>query len=254
MLAVAYLQYKQILGTSRVWALLILLGLPIGLTLLVVEAGGFMVENDVEANGIYLFLLYPFVLSALLAILYGTMALNNEVEGKTITYLFTRPLPRWKVVVSKYLAISAVLSIGLCGSLLSSWVLLGGPGGVRMFGAMSTAVCAAMLAYCGLYVALGVLLTKRPMMVGLIYALLMEGMLSFVPAVINKMSITYYVRSLALSIYGKPDLVLPPRVEGITGDASVAGSIFALCLFILGGLALASIVASLREYPANEQV
>ena len=39
-----------------------------------------------------------------LGVFYGTSLIADEVEDKTITYLFTRPIPRGAVLVGKYLA------------------------------------------------------------------------------------------------------------------------------------------------------
>ena len=38
-----------------------------------------------------------------LGVFYGTSLIADEVEDKTITYLFTRPIPRGAVLVGKYL-------------------------------------------------------------------------------------------------------------------------------------------------------
>ena len=40
----------------------------------------------------------------MLGVFYGTSLMADEVEDKTITYLFTRPIRRGAVLVGKYLA------------------------------------------------------------------------------------------------------------------------------------------------------
>ena len=39
-----------------------------------------------------------------LGLFYGTSLIADEVEDKTITYLFTRPIARGAIVLGKYLA------------------------------------------------------------------------------------------------------------------------------------------------------
>jgi hypothetical protein len=39
-----------------------------------------------------------------LGVFYGTSLIADEVEDKTITYLFTRPIPRGAILLGKYLA------------------------------------------------------------------------------------------------------------------------------------------------------
>ena len=80
----------------------------------------------------YLFLLYPQTLCLLLALLYGASIPGSELEGRTLTYLFTRPIARWRVVVGKYLAIVAAMLPPMLGSLVIAWFLLGQPGGAAL--------------------------------------------------------------------------------------------------------------------------
>ena len=43
-----------------------------------------------------------------LGVFYGTSLIADEVEDKTITYLFTRPIPRGAVLIGKYLGLPGV--------------------------------------------------------------------------------------------------------------------------------------------------
>ena len=54
--------------------------------------------------GMMIWLLYIRFIVPVLGVFYGTSLIADEVEDKTITYLFTRPIPRSAVLVGKYLA------------------------------------------------------------------------------------------------------------------------------------------------------
>src|SRR5690242_19204553 len=54
--------------------------------------------------GAMMWLLYLRFIVPILAVFYGTSLMADEVEDKTITYLFTRPIPRGAVMAGKYLA------------------------------------------------------------------------------------------------------------------------------------------------------
>ena len=54
--------------------------------------------------GLFIWLLYLRFIVPVLGVFYGTSLIADEVEDKTITYLFTRPIPRGAVLVGKYLA------------------------------------------------------------------------------------------------------------------------------------------------------
>src|SRR5262252_6083389 len=54
--------------------------------------------------GIMIWLLYVRFIVPVLGVFYGTALIADEVDDKTITYLFTRPVPRAAVLLGKYLA------------------------------------------------------------------------------------------------------------------------------------------------------
>ena len=54
--------------------------------------------------GVMIWLLFLRFIVPVLGVFYGTSLIADEVEDKTITYLFTRPIRRSAVLVGKYLA------------------------------------------------------------------------------------------------------------------------------------------------------
>ena len=54
--------------------------------------------------GLMIWVFYLRFIVPVLGVFYGTSLMADEVEDKTITYLFTRPIPRGAVLVGKYLA------------------------------------------------------------------------------------------------------------------------------------------------------
>ncbi len=75
-------------------------------------------------------LVFGFVLP-ILAVVFGTGAVTQEIEQKTIVYLLTRPVHRWRILLAKYIA--AWLSISVTGVLgivlLSAVTYQSRPGG-----------------------------------------------------------------------------------------------------------------------------
>ena len=60
--------------------------------------------------------LLVFRLLPLASAIYSTMILSQEVEQKTIVYLLTRPIERWKLLVGRWGAtVTAVIIISLLG-------------------------------------------------------------------------------------------------------------------------------------------
>ena len=54
--------------------------------------------------GVMIWMLFLRFIVPVLGVFYGTALMADEVEDKTITYLFTRPIPRGAVLLGKYLA------------------------------------------------------------------------------------------------------------------------------------------------------
>src|SRR5215471_11746024 len=65
-------------------------------------AGGMMAGPAIFGLMIWVFYLRFTV--PVLGVFYGTSLIADEVEDKTITYLFTRPIPRGAVLLGKFLA------------------------------------------------------------------------------------------------------------------------------------------------------
>src|SRR3989475_4229642 len=107
------LSLGQMLWSRRSIFLGLLLGGPVllAIALRVVDTlyrSGFQI-NGVQAGGSAIFgmmiwLLYIRFIVPVLGVFYGTSLIADEVDDKTITYLFTRPIPRRAVLLGKYFA------------------------------------------------------------------------------------------------------------------------------------------------------
>jgi ABC-type transport system involved in multi-copper enzyme maturation permease subunit len=198
---------------------------------------------------IFLFLLYPQAISLLLALFYGTSVLGDELDGKTLTYLFVRPLPRWQFVVGKYLGIVVALIPPTMLSAVAAWLIAGSPGGSELLGGILAGTFAALLAYNALFVLIGFLIPRRAMIAALLYAAIFELTLSFVPALVNEFTVTYYLRSLVVAML---DIEIPREITRMVGGAPIPFAIATLGGICVGALALASLLASRREYVVKD--
>ena len=108
-----------------------------------------------------------------LGVFYGTSLMADEVEDKTITYLFTRPIPRGAVLVGKYLAYLACTVFVVLPAVVIVWLLIvpiGGSLGASFVDlAKDLGVLALGLAVYGAVFALIGAALKRPLLVGLIF-------------------------------------------------------------------------------------
>lgn len=247
------LTFRQMLGGKKIWLLALFLSLPILLLGAVLFAEGFTGNGEGEevAYSIFLYVLYPQGLCILASLIYGAALLAGEIEDKTLVYLFSRAQPRWKILLGKYLATSIVLACMTTASMTISFMLAKFPFGFDLWLALIASIFAASFAYTAIFALLGLALPRRAITVGLIYAVVFEFMLSMVPALINEITVSHYIRSMTQHIAEVP---LPEEAAPLIGDASAMVSGAAVLLIPLGAFLLSALVIHKREWPLTEGV
>ena len=212
----------------------------------------------IDGPGIFGLMIWGFYLRfsvPLLGVFYGTSLIADEVEDKTITYLFTRPLSRCAVLAGKYCAYLVSTGLVLLPSVMLVFFLvvslLGGSIGAA-FPSLVTdlALLAVGLAvYGALFMLIGTWF-KRPLLTGLVFILGWEPIVAVVPGYLKRFTVSYYLEGLA------PHAMPQDRaVTGILGVMqvnevvpSVAASLIGLGLILVGGLSLSAWVVERREY------
>ena len=110
------LSLGQMLWSRRTIFMALVVGLPVvvGVAVrLLVEAGVPLTRvgrETVDGTVLFGLMVWGFFVRfavPVLAMFYGTSLIADEVEDKTITYLFTRPIRREAVYVGKYLAFAS---------------------------------------------------------------------------------------------------------------------------------------------------
>ena len=120
-------------------------------------------------------LLYIRFIVPVLGVFYGTALIADEVEDKTITYLFTRPIPRSAVLLGKYLAylVCTILLVlpSVDARVSSSWRHSAAAASAQ-FPALLTdlgMLTVGLAAYGAVFAFVGARL-KRPLVIGLVFA------------------------------------------------------------------------------------
>src|SRR4029078_2520469 len=120
-----------------------------------------------------MWLLYIRFIVPVLGVFYGTALIADEVDDKTITYLFTRPVPRGAVLLGKSLAYLACTALLILPSVVvvSFLVVPLGDGGIgRAFPLLLAdlgMIAAGLAAYGAVFAAVGAAL-KRPLAIRLV--------------------------------------------------------------------------------------
>jgi ABC-type transport system involved in multi-copper enzyme maturation permease subunit len=162
------------------------------------------IDIPIEIWSSFLFALIPMLISMLGTFLWTTPAVSAEIERQSWVYLAVRPHGRAAVLLGKYLAsILWVLPAALAGTTFAVLVIyrssdgMAAPGVAReVWWTIARLSCLSVPSYSAIYLALGTIFTKRAMVMAVAYTLIFELVVSWVPALINKLTIQYRLRAL----------------------------------------------------------
>ncbi len=198
--------------------------------------------------GLVLFGLIAEVVCLLGLLLWATPMVHAEMEGKTWIYLAVRPAGRRSVLLGKYLtAVTWTASAAITASTLS--VLLAFPEQpIRILLVLVALVILSCLAYGALYSLIAVVFHRRAMVFAFVYTLIVEVMVSFIPAMINELTVHYRLRSLLVIWMGWWDDDLKEEWKLILSDQPAWVHLFILAAITSIFLVAAAMVLRFKEY------
>jgi ABC-2 type transport system permease protein len=154
---------------------------------------------------IFVFMLIPQAILPLAGLIYASGIIQDELEEQTFTYLLIRPIPKWAIYLAKLLATittTVVLTI-LFTALTYAAIYAGSSAGTASAGNILSrciTACAihslAVITYCCLF-GLMSLLTRRVLVVGILYIAIVEGLFANLAFGIRLLTVIYYLRIIA---------------------------------------------------------
>jgi ABC-2 type transport system permease protein len=218
--------------------------------------GGHLRISNVAANGPSIFgmMIWFFFVRftvPVLAVFYGTALIADEVEDKTITYLFTRPIPRGAVLVGKFLAYLACTIGVVLPSVVIVWILIvpmGGSLGANFLNLVTdlSILAVGLAAYGAIFACIGAAL-KRPVIIGLFLILGWEPAVLAVPGYLKHLTVAFYVQGLVP--HAMPNDSILSLLQGMVRETpSLAESLVALSLILVVSLAIGARTVARREY------
>jgi ABC-type transport system involved in multi-copper enzyme maturation permease subunit len=134
-----------------------------------------------------------FLTMALLPPLFVASSLGEEIEDRTTTYLWSRPIGRWTIVIGKLLALAPVATMLVVGGFAASHQI--GTGASPAARAI-LAMCAGSLAIAAMSAGIATLVPRHGMALSIVYLVIFDLALGAIPASINQTSITHQVALL----------------------------------------------------------
>ncbi len=215
------------------------------------RVNGQQVSGPVMFGGM-IWLLYLRFIVPVLGTFYGTALIADEVEDRTITYLFTRPIPRGAIVIGKYLAYLVCTVLVVLPSVMVVYLVMTPVGGGSLgqtfpmlltdlgILALGSAVYGAVFAFIGARV-------PRPLVAGLVLVFGWEQVALLVPGYLRRFTVAYYLQSLVPHTMPQDDVM--SAIQSLFAEPPPTySSILWLLAILVVALWLAARTVETREY------
>jgi ABC-type transport system involved in multi-copper enzyme maturation permease subunit len=205
---IAQLTLKRLLRGRALWAAFAIALLPAAAA--IVFHGHVHSERDRADMLAGLYVPQLLVLGVIPA-MFVASSIGEEIEDRTITYLWSRPMPRWHVIAGKLVALAPVaIAISLAGWILAVAIDTGGLAPARTILGLGAAALANSLIAAGI----ATVAPRHGMALTIIYMLLFDLPIGEIPASLQVLSVTHQARIIA-------DIVVP----GVAPESPVTGAI-----------------------------
>jgi ABC-2 type transport system permease protein len=258
------LSLDQMLWSRRTVFMALVVGGPLLIALMVrvidalsANAGTIQVEGvRVGSAAIFGLMVWVFYLRftvPVLAVFYGTSLMADEVEDRTITYLFSRPIPRGAILLGKYLAYLVCTVAVVLPSVVLVYLLILSRQGGSLAGHFPDLVKDLLVIVLGLitYGAVFALIGarfKRPLLTGLALVFAWEPAILLIPGYLRRFTVAYYLQGLVPQAMPADDSTLSLLTTLFRDFPSVGTSLLGLTGITVVSLWLAVRTVSRREY------
>ncbi|MEZ4362301.1 MAG: ABC transporter permease [Kofleriaceae bacterium] len=186
--AVASLTWRRTRRSRTLWISLALTALPIAAGLAMRLGSGSL--DDAWST----ILSSQQVLLAVLCPLYAAASLGEEIESGTMTYLWSRPVPRWSVAAGKLVALTPIVALMITASAAATMVVAhGAPPAASSLAALALGAGVLSVASTGV----ATLVPRHSMVVPMVYLLFVDLPVGELPMALYRVSMTRHLRVLA---------------------------------------------------------
>jgi len=141
-----------------------------------------------------------FFFMPVMAMVFGSSLIRDEIDDKSITHVATAPLDRAFSYLGYYLPLGIATAVSMFAISTVGWLAFFGQHGMGsdelgLYLEFAALVVIGSFVYSSLFLAISVLFNK-PILIGLFYAFIWEGYIGSLPGAIQNASVKHYLRSL----------------------------------------------------------
>jgi ABC-type transport system involved in multi-copper enzyme maturation permease subunit len=197
--------WSTLIRDKKTWIFNVLVLLPIVAGPIIALAARYIDTGEYfELYSDIMFLGYFGIIIPLFTMYIASMMFNDEMSDRSITYLTSRPINRFELVVVKYfsyLSIVPIFTVLATGLNYLSFSIFGGFEYFDMALWFLLVTFVASAVYGAFFMFVG-LLFKNPLWFGLFFVFIWEFVFASFSTTLNKLTIAYYIKSLIVADIG----------------------------------------------------
>jgi ABC-type transport system involved in multi-copper enzyme maturation permease subunit len=195
---------KRLTRGKALWIAAVLAALPVVFASVLQARGRPASPSELLAPSLLLFAVLP-------ALLVGA-SVGEELEDRTSTYLWSRPIVRWAVLAGKLIALTPIVVVLSVGGWVVASVVAGGAPSVAGGLGLAAGAIASSLVVAGI----AVVVPRHGMALTIAY-MLVDLFVGELPVSVQQLAVTYHTRVLA-GLQGPPAIAAP-----LIGLVAIAG-------------------------------
>lgn len=185
-LVIARLTLTRLIRGRAVWISVIIAALPLAFAVAISSKQNSNIATDILA--------FDLLLLAIVPAMFVSSSIGEDIEDRTTTYLWSRPVPRWSILVGKLAALAPLSALVI----VASWVAAVYLAEHRMPPAQITfAIAIGTIVVCFACAGIATLVPKHGMPLTISYMLFFDIPVGAMPVSLSKLSITQQLRALA---------------------------------------------------------
>jgi ABC-type transport system involved in multi-copper enzyme maturation permease subunit len=231
---------RKLLMSKRIYITLLI---TLFIVLIMVYASSLELNEDEIEDGItkvdrgvdLLDVLILFFFMPVMAMIYGSSLVRDEMDDRSITAVVTSPMDRVITFLAYYIglaiSVSLIMLLMLTAGFLAYFGSVGFDDAGGIYGPFAALMVIGAFAYSALFIMVSVLFEK-PIYFGLFYAFIWEGFIGSIPGRISMIAVKHYVRSLGTHWMDKGGIVAYDASSA--SDAAWVLVVFSVVVFAMG--------------------